>query len=121
MVRQRNVFCEGLAPAERQTMRDRLFTDLLPLSTVTATQGNAIAEEQGDFAAAIQTGRAPRVTGEQGRAALAAAEAVELAIARHTWREPTSATHVGRDVLPGPHANNPPTAPVPPRNQRKAG
>ena len=80
-----HVAMDGLAPAARQGMRERLFTDILPLTTVTAPERNAIADEQTDFAESILSGTTPRVSGEQGRAAMAAAEAVLSSIASHAW------------------------------------
>jgi predicted dehydrogenase len=111
-VRRGEIAVDGLSPAARQDMKDRLFTDLLPMTTVTAPKCNAIAEEQADFAQAILAGRAPRVPGEQGRAALAAAEAVLSAIAHHARQSST----VAPSILPGPHWSQAPAYP-----QRQAG
>ncbi len=59
------------ASAEQVTaIKERLFTDFLPLEEVAVPESNAISEEQTDFVTAIRTGRDPLVTGEQGRAAL---------------------------------------------------
>ena len=52
---------------------------------VTVERINAILEEHRDFAAAIMRGQSVRVSGEQGRDALAVAEQILEAIAQHRW------------------------------------
>lgn len=118
------VSIDGLAPDARQKMREQLFTELLPLSTMTVPERNALADEQTDFAESILTVRAPRVTGVQGRDALAAAEAVADSIARHAWNGITSG-HIGSNeyrrpaILPGPHWGQ--TSDIPTLPHRQAG
>jgi len=107
-VLRQEVSLGGLTPANRQQMRDLLFTELLPTHTMTAPERNAIADEQTDFAESIEHARAPRVSGHAGRDALAAAEAVVRAITAHTWTgtpPPTSAPSPALPTagIPAPH------------------
>ncbi|HTN74028.1 MAG TPA: Gfo/Idh/MocA family oxidoreductase, partial [Pirellulaceae bacterium] len=71
------------SPEEVTAIKERLFTDYLPLSEIAIPEANAIADEQTDFLNAIREHRDPIVTGEQGRAALAVAYRVLDAIATH--------------------------------------
>ncbi|MCE9553190.1 MAG: Gfo/Idh/MocA family oxidoreductase [Planctomycetes bacterium] len=122
-VRQGEVKIEGLAPDARKQMQERLFTELLPLTTITVPERNALADEQTDFAESILTARAPRVTGLAGRDALAAAEAVVNSIVGHVW-DGSNVGHISPSsdhrpaVLPGPHWGQSSGVPTP---HRQAG
>ena len=72
-VLQRKFHVAELSDDERARLRERLFEELLVKAEVPAVETNAIEQELLDFAAAIQTGRAPRVTGADGRDAVAVA------------------------------------------------
>ena len=73
-------------PAERKLhLRDHLFEELLPTSTFQPDATNALLEELKDFAESIRQGREPRVTGENGRDALAVAEQILDKIESHAW------------------------------------
>ncbi len=87
---------DSLSPDQRNEVRDTLFETLLPIEEKSAAEVNAIAEEHADFLRAIETGSAPRVTGEDGRDAVALAEQVLAAIAAHEWDG-----HAGGRI--GPH------------------
>ena len=65
--------------------KDHFFEEVLPLTKIETPNRNAMLDELTDFVESIQQGRSPRVTGEQGRAALAAAEHVLKSIADHAW------------------------------------
>ena len=66
-------------------LRERLFEELLVKHEAPAVEANAIEQELIDFAEAIRTGRQPRVTGADGRDAVAVAEAVLNEVRRHAW------------------------------------
>jgi predicted dehydrogenase len=74
-----------LDDAERLRLRDRLFEELLVKQEVPATETNAIEQELLDFAEAIRTGGSPRVTGADGRNAVAVAEMILDCVRRHQW------------------------------------
>lgn len=95
--------------AEIAAVKERLFTDYLPLTEVVAPEANAIADEQTDFVNSIRAGRDPIVTGEQGRAALEVAYRVLEAIQQH---------HAAHDYAGAAIVRSPHFAPAP---LRKAG
>lgn len=70
---------------QRTMLRDRLFEELLVKREIPAVETNAIEQELLDFAAAIRTGAAPRVTGADGRDAVAVAEAILQRVRAHAW------------------------------------
>ncbi|MBX9787984.1 MAG: Gfo/Idh/MocA family oxidoreductase [Pirellulales bacterium] len=110
-------------PAERIAhYRDNLFGELLHLEPVAAGDVDQLTAELSDFVESIQTGRAPRVPGEQGLAALAVAERVLEAIAAHQW-DGRADGRIGPfaeppvHVLPGPHWHRQPAAEPLPRKE----
>lgn len=84
-----------LSPEQKQQLQKNLFAELLPAREQEAPAANALVEEQRDFVECIRTGRTPRVPGEQGRIAVAAAEKILNSIRSHHWEE-------GRHDLTGP-------------------
>jgi predicted dehydrogenase len=70
---------------DRERIRQRCFEELLVKSEAPATESNAIEQELIDFAGAIREGRAPRVTGADGRDAVAVAELVLDRVREHRW------------------------------------
>lgn len=90
----------ALSPEAKNLFKERLFSDVLPMRRLPAVDGNAIAEELVDFVDSIRTGREPRVTGEQGLAALAVCEKIGERIARHAAREAAAGTLAHPAMLP---------------------
>jgi predicted dehydrogenase len=78
---------ETLSPERKAYLKEHLFEELLPLSTVQCEATNALADELRDFVGSIRGEHDPRVTGEQGRDALAVAEQI-LAKIGHGWIVP---------------------------------
>ena len=74
-----------LSEETRTRLREQLFAELLVKEDVPAVETNAIEQELLDFAAAIQTGRAPRVTGADGRDAVIVAETILDRVRSHQW------------------------------------
>lgn len=74
-----------LSDADRTRYREGLFEHLLVKRELPALDTNAIEEELRDFAGAIAAGRAPRVTGADGRDAVAIAERVLESLRQHAW------------------------------------
>jgi predicted dehydrogenase len=97
-----------LAPAERNHLKDHLFTEYLPLAELPVAETNALLEEQRQFAAAIRGESQVRVSGHNGRAALDVAERILAEIAAHRW-DGTAVGPIGprfesrQSVLRGPH------------------
>jgi predicted dehydrogenase len=67
---------DEVAIADRADWKERLFSDLLEIDEREPSSWNAILDEQRDFVDAIKRGEAPRVSGRQGRDALAVAERI---------------------------------------------
>jgi predicted dehydrogenase len=68
---QAGTFVAAQVPApDRVAVKDRFFTDVLPLETLAVADANAIAAEHDDLLAAIRTGRPPRVSAAAGAAAV---------------------------------------------------
>jgi predicted dehydrogenase len=74
-----------LSEDDRVRLRERLFEELLVKHEAPAVEANAIEQELIDFATAIRTGKQPRVTGADGRDAVAVAESVLAAVQQHAW------------------------------------
>jgi predicted dehydrogenase len=98
----------ALDASERGQVKDRLFTDFLPLTDLSIAETNPLAEEQREFIAAIGGQADVRVSGRSGRRALDVAERILTEIAAHRW-EGAAAGAIGprfqtRDAaLRGPH------------------
>lgn len=84
-VLRRTLHVSVVTEADRQQIRERCFEELLVKREVTVTETNAIEQELIDFAAAIRTGRPPRVTGADGRDAVAVAEQILACVRAHQW------------------------------------
>ncbi len=62
--------------AERATLKDRFFAEVLPVETVTVPDANAIAAEHDDLLHAIRTGCEPLVPATDGVTAVEVAARV---------------------------------------------
>ena len=97
-----------LSPAEKDHLKDNLFTDYLPLTDLPAAESNALLEEQRELVAAIRGEASVRVSGRDGRRALDVAERILAQIAAHRW-DGTADGAIGprfedrQAVLRGPH------------------
>jgi predicted dehydrogenase len=79
----RRLNLDAMGPQELEHCRQHLMEEHLPQTRLTADAVDALALEQDDFLASIRTPRAPRVTGQQARDAVAVAEQVLEAIHAH--------------------------------------
>ena len=84
-IRERKVNVAELPVKHRQYLKEHLFDELLPIEDLQIDPCNALLEELTDFAASILEHRAPRVTGRQGRQAIAVAERILQQIEAHRW------------------------------------
>jgi predicted dehydrogenase len=119
-----------LSAERRQHLQKNLFAELLPAREQEAPAQNALAEEQRDFVESIHTGRSPQVTGEQGLAAIAAAERVLASIAAHRWDEEIATAAAGPlrifaapepRILRSPHWQRPLRGEPTPLRRKEAG
>jgi predicted dehydrogenase len=107
-----------LAQEQKDHLRTNLFTELLPLEQVQVEPGNAILEEQKEFIACIQQGRAPRVCGEHARDCLIIVEQILARIKHPPSGRSTRPSQDEPHILPAVTRSR---DPVPPHDQRKAG
>jgi predicted dehydrogenase len=82
---RRELDVEKLSSDERQLLKESFLTEHLSTEKLAVEPCDAITAELLDFTDSVRTGRAPRVTGEQGRDAVAVAERILAAIACHAW------------------------------------
>lgn len=110
---QRGFDVAALSPEQVEHYKQHLFEDHLPRTEMNFEAVDALTLELEDFANAIRTGRPPRVTGRQGREAVAVAEAILRGIAGHAW-DGVSEGRIGpmavpqRPVVPAPHFEHAP-------------
>lgn len=76
---------KSLTAEEKAHYKEHFFDEVLVKRDLAAEPTNAIAVEQADFVAAIRAGAPPRVSGEDGRAAVALAEEILDSIRAHPW------------------------------------
>jgi len=72
-------------PEQRAHVQESMFRELLCLETMPVERTNAILQEQREFVASVREGTPVRVTGQQGREALAVAEQILESIRTHRW------------------------------------
>jgi hypothetical protein len=82
---RRTLKVADLTEDDRERIRQHCFEELLVKSEAPAFETNAIEQELIDFAGAIREGREPRVTGADGRDAVAVAEQVLERVHEHRW------------------------------------
>ncbi|MEX0678938.1 MAG: Gfo/Idh/MocA family oxidoreductase [Pirellulales bacterium] len=92
---------ESLSAEEKAGFKDRLFTEILRVEPLQVESRNALADELRDFVDAVRNRTEPRVTGREGRDALAVVEAIVNSIRAHRWQihEPAPPA----PILRGPH------------------
>jgi predicted dehydrogenase len=96
------------APAEIEHNRQHFMEEHLPRRQESFAAVDALQLEQLDFVEAIRTRRAPRVTGQHGRDAVALAEEILRQIDAHAWdgtADGRRGAHAlpGRSIVPAPH------------------
>ena len=98
----------SLTPAQVEHYREHLLEEHLPRQQIQSEAVDALALELADFVEAVRTRRPPRVTGQQGRDAVALAEQILTEIRAHAW-DGTAEGPVGPlatpppAVIPAPH------------------
>lgn len=82
-------------------LKDHLLEEHLPVEHLRVETRNALADELHDFVESVRTGRAPRVDGQQGLAALRVADQILASIGHHAW-DGTETGAVGPLATPPP-------------------
>jgi predicted dehydrogenase len=121
MLLQRRFDADALGP-EELSRKEQILEELLPRQELQAEAADAIGLELVDFLESIRTPRLPRVTGEDGRDAVAVAEQILAKIAEHAWDDqldgPVGPLAIPRpSVLPAPHFTLVPSWQPPSRRQ----
>lgn len=99
---------DSLSAEEVEYYREHLFEEHLPRKQIESEAVDALTLELDDFLDSIRTPRSPRVTGEQGRDAVAVAEQILAKIHSHAWDDtpdgPVGPLATPRpSVIPAPH------------------
>jgi predicted dehydrogenase len=84
-VRKHGLNPAQLDPASRARLRDELFTRHLEVVSLERPAQDQLTCELIDFVDCIRTGRQPRVSGHDARAALAVAERILFSMQHHLW------------------------------------
>jgi predicted dehydrogenase len=121
---RRQLDVHQLSQQQQDRIKTGLFDELLQLKELPVPPQNAILEEQREFAAAIRSAGRVRVSGEEARKALHAAQQILAAIDQHRWTAEPNGPAGPRaipipSVVPAPHW--PKSIPKPARQRRKAG
>jgi predicted dehydrogenase len=77
---------QRLTDEEKAGFQDRLFSKILRVEPLVVETRNALADELRDFVDSIRNARAPRVSGQDGRDAVAVAEAILDSLRVHSWQ-----------------------------------
>ena len=100
-LRRRGIPPARLDPSNRQQLQDQIFTRYLQTLDLNCDRGDQLTRELDHFLTCVRTGTTPRVTGEDGRDAIALATRVLASMHRHQW-ENRSDGPTGPDELPRP-------------------
>jgi predicted dehydrogenase len=85
-VRQTGLDQGRLDPASRVMLKDQLFARHLQVLEVAPRRGDALTAEIKDFIRCVKTGSKPKVSGEEGRNAIALATRILESIQAHSWQ-----------------------------------
>jgi predicted dehydrogenase len=108
-IRQSGLDLIRLDPAGRALLQAQLFSRHLQIHEVTPRASDSLTEELKHFVRCIPTGAQPKVSGEDGRNAIALATRVLESIQAHPWQGPAA---VDATAWPAPigHLFSPPEA-----------
>jgi len=98
-VRQAGLDPAQLDPASRAMLKDHLFTRHLQVLDLAPPGGDSLTAELKHFIRCVTTGVKPRVSGEEGRNAIALATRILESLQAHSWRGPAG---VGFSDWPSP-------------------
>jgi predicted dehydrogenase len=89
-----------LDQARKAALKDEIFGKHLHSLELDCSRGDQLTSELKHFIQCVRTGKQPRVTGEDGREALALAERVLASIQTHSWNGPADLSAVGIHGFP---------------------
>lgn len=113
-LRQSGINIDQLDPSRRGALKDEVFARYLQThSQICKSQDDQLTRELRDFVSCVRTGSRPRVSGEDGLAAVSLATRVIASLSEHCWE--------GRDDGPKGPSNMPaPAGRLFERNERAA-
>lgn len=88
----------NLDPQSMARFKETLFSQYLPTQTTPESKLDQLTAELSDFTDCIRTGRQPKVTGEDGLAAVSLAQSIVANIGSHDWEG--NGHHFGPNDLP---------------------
>jgi predicted dehydrogenase len=117
---RRRLDLRSLSPEQVEHYKAHLLDEHLPRQTEQFPAVDALALELDDFVDSIHNHRSPRVTGDQGRDAVALAEEILVEIDRHVW-DATTDGPVGPHGVPRPRIIPAPHFQIVPARRKEAG
>lgn len=99
-VRRYGLEVGDLDQARKAILKGEIFGKHLHSLDLDCSRGDQLTSELKHFIQCVRTGKTPRVTGEDGREALALAERVLSSIQTHSWNGPNDVSAVGIHGLP---------------------
>lgn len=101
-VRRRGLSQSELDPARRDQLRADVFSKHMETLELDCTREmDQLTAELKHFVHCVQTGRRPRVSGDDGRDALALADRILASVQRHPWNGQHD-NHIGPKHMPAP-------------------
>lgn len=102
-LRKRGLQTAHLDAAGKVALKDEIFgKHLESLELDCSNRGDQLTSELKHFIQCVRSGRRPRVTGEDGREALALAQRILQAIAQHSWNGSNDPKAMGVPGFPAP-------------------
>ncbi len=101
-LRRRGLYTAHLDPARKAALKDEIFGKHLHSLELDCNRGDQLTSELKHFIHCVRTGRRPRVTGEDGREALALAERILECVRAHHWNGASDLSAVGIHGFPPP-------------------
>ncbi|HMP17140.1 MAG TPA: Gfo/Idh/MocA family oxidoreductase [Gemmatales bacterium] len=88
----------NLDPQSMARFKETLFSQYMPAQTTAESKLDQLTAELSDFVTCVQTGRQPKVTGEDGLAAVSLAQSILANMGSHDWEG--NGQHFGPCDLP---------------------
>jgi predicted dehydrogenase len=101
-LRRQGLQVANLDPAGKALLKDEIFGKHLHSLEIDCGRSDQLTSELKHFVHCVRTGTQPRVTGENGRDALALAERILDSVRAHAWNGPADLTAVGIHGFPAP-------------------
>ncbi len=101
-LRHHGLQTEKLDLAKKAALKDEIFGKHLHTLELDCGRGDQLTSELKHFIQCVRTGRKPRVTGENGRDALALAERILACISVHAWNGESDMSALGVHGVPPP-------------------